>query len=61
MLYIIVPCSPTCGTVVPAVEDTMIIREGDWRVPACSSRGAKLLSLEATHMLAAIDVYLQSR
>ena len=29
MLYMIVPCSPTWGTVVPAVEETMIMREGD--------------------------------
>jgi hypothetical protein len=41
-LYMIVPCSPTCGTVVPAVEDTMMMREGSCRVPAFSSRDANL-------------------
>lgn len=46
-LYMIVPCSPTCGTVVPAIEDTIIMREGETRVPARSRRGAKLMRVSS--------------
>jgi hypothetical protein len=40
--YIIVPFSPTCGTLLPAVELTMMILEGSRRVPAASNIGANL-------------------
>jgi hypothetical protein len=45
--YIIVPLSPMCGTLIPAVELTMITREGSSRVPPAVRRGTALSKLSA--------------
>ena len=50
-LYMMVPCSRTWGMVVPAVEETIITREGDVHVPARSRRGAKLVTGSSVSIL----------
>jgi hypothetical protein len=42
MEYMIVPCSPTWGTLDPATELTMTTREGDEWDPAAWRRGTNL-------------------
>lgn len=52
MEYMIVPFSPTLGTLIPAVDETMTILDGSAAVLA-EDRSGKKLSIVSSHRLAA--------